>query len=460
MFAMSRTGISNSKLSCLIRDSGSSNAGLARRVNELGRLRGLTLNYDKTAVSHWLTGTQPRVPIRYLIVEALSQKLGRPVTLLEAGLADPNEPLCIARSLAYSADVCNAVSTLTELGLGLEDMNRRTLLQLAPFVASAMVAPQRGWMISALENSAQRLADAGVKDTVVGLRSMIGIFDELDNRFGGGYARGATIQYLTVEVLPMLEKSHSAPVRAQLFVSAAKLAAMTGWMCYDDGHYGLAQRYMVQALRLCEEGKDVVLGGQILAGLSHLATTMGNPEEGVQLARVGLATTTGSGSSLGLMRLHIMRARAHAALGEQRETAAAISKAENALDRSKGPDQESEWVRYLNQAYLSAEMAFCFRDLGDSVNAGRFASSSAQRNGKLGRRHAISQSVLACAQLQQGELDLALTTASDAVRRVETIKSDRSIQALRVFSRRLDPYRKEASVRQFRHEFGALLGVN
>ncbi|MFB9903589.1 hypothetical protein [Allokutzneria oryzae] len=423
-------------------------------------MRGLELNYDKTAVSHWLSGTQPREPIRYLIIEALSQKLGRPVTLIEAGFATPGEPECAARSLAYSADINNTVNTLTELGLGLEDMNRRTMLQLAPFVASAMISPQRGWMISALENSAQRLADSGVKDTVVGLRSMIGIFDELDNRYGGGYAKAATIHYMTVEVLPLLDKSHPAPVRTQLFVSAAKLAAMTGWMCYDDGHYGLAQRYMIQALRLCEEGRDVVLGGQILAGLSHLATTMGNPEEGVQLARVGLATTTGSGSSLGLMRLHAMRARAHAALGEQRETVAAISNAESALDRSKGPDGESEWVRYLNQAYLSAEMACCFRDLGDSANAGRFASSSTQRNGQLGRRQAISQSVLACAQLQQGNLDLALTTATDAVRRLGTIKSDRSLQALRDFSRRLEPYRKEVAVRTFRHESRALLGFS
>lgn len=37
---------------------------------------------------------------------------------------------------------------------------------------------------------------------------------------------------------------------------------------------------MTQALRLCAEGRDRVLGGQILAGLSHLATNLGRPDEG------------------------------------------------------------------------------------------------------------------------------------------------------------------------------------
>lgn len=69
---------------------------------------------------------------------------------------------------------------------------------------------------------------------------------------------------------------------------------------------------MTQGLRLCAEGRDRVLGGQILAGLSHLATNLGRPDEGVALARAGVATAKGAGSPLGLMRLYAMAARGHA----------------------------------------------------------------------------------------------------------------------------------------------------
>lgn len=56
---------------------------------------------------------------------------------------------------------------------------------------------------------------------------------------------------------------------------------------------------MTQGLRLCAEGRDRVLGGQILAGLSHLATNLGRPDEGVALARAGIVTAQGAGQPSG-----------------------------------------------------------------------------------------------------------------------------------------------------------------
>lgn len=76
----------------------------------------------------------------------------------------------------------------------------------------------------------------------------------------------------------MLQQRGTPPhQRRLLFTSAAELAAMAGWCSYDSADYGLAQRYMTQALGLCAEGGDRVLGGQILAGMSHPATSLGNP---------------------------------------------------------------------------------------------------------------------------------------------------------------------------------------
>ncbi|MGW2058843.1 transcriptional regulator, partial [Streptomyces sp. NPDC001840] len=44
----------NTLLDSLLDESGISHAGLAARVNEAGRARGLALRYEHTAVSRWL----------------------------------------------------------------------------------------------------------------------------------------------------------------------------------------------------------------------------------------------------------------------------------------------------------------------------------------------------------------------------------------------------------------------
>lgn len=52
----------NRQLAALIAEAGFSNAGLARRVDQLGIEHGLDLRYDKTSVTRWLRGQQPRAP--------------------------------------------------------------------------------------------------------------------------------------------------------------------------------------------------------------------------------------------------------------------------------------------------------------------------------------------------------------------------------------------------------------
>lgn len=190
---------------------------------------------------------------------------------------------------------------------------------------------------------------------------------------------------------------------------------------------------MTQGLRLCAEGRDRVLGGQILAGLSHLATSLGRPDEGVCLARAGLATAKGSGSPLGLMRLYAMAARGHAALGRARETSEALRAAEQQLAASRGSTEESPWVRFLDHHYLEAESAVCFRDLGWAAQAEDTATQSVRAHADRRRRQAISRSVLATAHLQQHRLDEALSTATEALDALSGVHSERSIQALRDF---------------------------
>ncbi len=341
------------------------------------------------------------------------------------------------------------------------DLDRRALLKMVPFIGAALLAPQRDWLLALVESDALKSPVLDAAGPAASARAMVRVFDEMDNRYGGGHARVSALNYLTDELLPLLRRPHRERELRDLFTTAAKLAAMAGWMTYDVGGYGLAQRYMTQALRLCAEGGDHVLAGQILAGLSHLATNVGNPEEGLALARAGIATTKRSGSPLGLMRIHAMQARAHAALGEAPQATTALSEAERALDASHGPAAESEWVQYLDSSYLAVEMACCFRDLEDHDNAERFAEIAAPDISAFGRRQTISLAVLATARLQRKEPDLngAVATARRALRQLDRVSSERSVQALRDFRRKLAPYRRETTAREFEAEARVRLGA-
>ncbi|MEV6589605.1 hypothetical protein [Streptomyces acidicola] len=454
------SGGPNKALAAALKEAGCSYASLALRVNELGRCQGADTNYDKASVTRWLQGQQPRGNTPEVIAAVLGERLGRPLTPADLGFPlDGGRPV-VGRALVYGDNVAETLHTLVELGS--TDISRRTLLGAVPFVPGALMSPQRAWLLWLVESeeTPARLASVSDAGPVEQVHAMIALFDEMDNHYGGGGVRTSIVQYLSAEVVPMLQqRGTTEQQRREMFAAGARLAAMAGWSSYDAGEYGLAQRYMTQALRLCAEGRDRVLGGQILAGLSHLATSLGRPDEGVALARAGIATARDAGSPLGLMRLYAMSARGHAALGRPRETTEALRAAEKQLDTSRGAAQESPWVRFLDHHYLQAESAVCFRDLGLAAQAEQTASESVRAHADRRRRQAISRSVLATAHLQQNRLDEAVATATEALDALSGVHSERSIQALRDFRGRLASRRDEPLVREFELRSRPVLGV-
>src|SRR5579884_3653211 len=76
----------NQRLAALIEEAGFSHAGLARRVDQLSVEHGLDLRYDKTSVTRWLRGQQPRGATPALIAEVCTRRLSRRLTAQDLGL--------------------------------------------------------------------------------------------------------------------------------------------------------------------------------------------------------------------------------------------------------------------------------------------------------------------------------------------------------------------------------------
>jgi hypothetical protein len=450
-------GEPNDVLADLIVESGLSWAGLVRRVNDLGAREGQALRYDYTAVNRWVKrGERPRPPVPTLIAKVLSEKLGRVVSASDFGM-EAAESLA-ARGLKYSPDPQLIVTTISDLGKA--DLTRRSIIT-APFVLAALAAPSRDWLLATLEETT---GDRGPRKVgmqqVAGIREMFGLFQEMDVMRGGGHARTALIEYMNSYVIPLLRQQNPPDVQHALYNAAAEQAYLIGWMAYDDGLHGLAERYLIQALGLAQHAGNHILGAHVLAGMSDQANLLGHPQEAVALARAGRRGITVNDSPACIADLQILEARALAALGEQHAASKSVAAAEQTFGQVDHQN-EPEWARFIDRAYLFGEAAHCFRDLVEPGQIDRFATESLEAAHAQGRarRGALSQTALAISHLNRGDVEEAAGRASLVVRLAASVNSSRCLEAVGDLQKRLRPYGQVAEVQTFRHQAETLLGV-
>lgn len=452
----------NEALASLIAEAdaraGCSWAGLARRINDLGAAQGLALRYDYTAVHRWVKrGETPRHPVPSLLALALSEKLGgRRVDPAEFGM--PDDTLLAARALDYPASPTAAVDTVIELGKA--DLLRRHVVQ-APFVLTALAAPSRDWLVSALDGV---IADSGPRKVgmrqVAGIREMFSLFQEMDVMRGGGHGRTALVEYMNSYVLPLTKAQHEPDVQRAIYEAAAEQAYLVGWMAYDDGQHGLAQRYLIQSLRLADASGNSVLGAHVLAGMSDQANLLGHPREALMLARSGQRAITAKDSAACLADLYILEGRALAASNDRRAAQRAVAKAEEIFQHVV-PENEPEWARFIDVPYIFGEAAHCFRDLGQPNPLERFASESAAAANQQGRarRGALSQAALAVGALHRKNVEAAAAISTHVVDLAGAVNSSRCIAAVRDLQQRLRPYSDVPEVEQFKARARGVLGL-
>lgn len=231
----------NRGLVALLHEAKWSRARLASAVNRAGAEAGLSLNYHQSAVSHWTTGTVPRVQVRPIIVEVLSRRLKRPVTHEEAGFPGP---------LGYPAAGCGGmVEQLMDGGRADMDPSRRGVVT-AGLYSTGLAVP----LFSDLTTRAQatvpvRTSRIGPGD-VTTVRTMTGKVADILDELGGGHARPMAAAFLVNTVGRFLKASASENVRRDMLSAASDLVYLTGWMAMYEREHGLGQRYYHKALEL------------------------------------------------------------------------------------------------------------------------------------------------------------------------------------------------------------------
>ncbi|MEU7024481.1 regulator [Streptomyces sp. NPDC046203] len=498
----------NRQLAALIAEAGFSNAGLARRVDQLGLEHGLDLRYDKTSVTRWLRGQQPRGTTPALIAEVFTRRLGRRLSAQDLGL-DACAP--VYAGLEFAATPEEAVDIVS--GLWRKDSGSHAELRKIAFTPAGLVVPSRDWLIGRADERVargepgttgmpgapgvpapssasgggasgggtgsgsaeprvpaqgrygvprQRGTDRGPGQRVssgdiAALRSVGELFRTLDQAYGGGHARQALVRYLEHEAEPMLRGTYGESIGRRLFGAVADLTRLAGWTSYDIAAHGLAQRYFVQALRLAQAAGDRAYGSYVLVTMSHQAVYLGHGREAVQLARVAQQGVGSAAPPVVQALLHAVEARGHAVLGEARACGAALGRAERALDAARPGDEVPYWAKFYDEAQLADDFGHCHRDLQQYRAAAQHAERALQLRGPgHARSRLFCRVVLASARLALGELDQACALGAEAAQQASEMRSARAVEYVRDFERRLEPYRDAPAVRTYRDRVAAL----
>ena len=286
------------------------------------------------------------------------------------------------------------------------------------------------------------------RSDVARVRVSAGLFAELDNRFGGAHARRSLVHFLDRDAAALLTGRYTDAVGRELHAAVAEASLLAAWTSYDCGLHGLAQRYYVQALRLAQSGEDRRLACSILSAMSHQANYLGHHGEAVNLARAAHSGLRDMATPALTAQFLAMEARALASGGDARGCHAALAAAERAF-RVPQPGRDPEFIEYFNEAELAAEVAHCFRDLGDARQAAKHAALATPSDGEYARSDFFAAMVLADVLADQDDPDQACQAALSALRIGEALTSTRCVTYVREFRQRLDRFGDAAAVRDF-----------
>ncbi|GII81167.1 hypothetical protein Sru01_61490 [Sphaerisporangium rufum] len=349
------------------------------------------------------------------------------------------------------------------------DPDRRHLLAALPFVPAALGGWLSAWAYgapvapAAHEGSGPLVGPSDVRRIVEARQA----FGQMDHRFGAGLVRPAVVDYLNGTVTPLLRGRYTAQVGAELMTAAAAMTQMAGWTAFDLGRHGLAQQYFGQALKLSKAGGDALTGVWVLTSMAHQAIWLGHRSQAAWLSRAAVETARRTQAPPRVLAPLLVREAWIVALQSSQAGAVdahAARQVQQLLDEAErvhaqgGSDRDPFWTAWYDEPELGSEIGLCWELLGAYDRAADLANAAIRAFAEKRPRSAqINWMNAADAYLGMGEVEQAVETARAAVPLAGSLTSARSVERVRKFADRLEPYAATVQVREFRAYLNAEL---
>ncbi|MEU0687332.1 hypothetical protein [Streptomyces uncialis] len=425
----------NAQLARLLEEAGWNAPQLAYVVASIASEHGHDLPVNRSTATRWLAGAHPRPPAPAYILEALSRRLGRPLSPADAGLT--RAPARIP-DWSWEADPVRRLAKLTHSQL---DPHRGKLLGAEVYSLAALSVPN--WEDLVSRTRARRagvLAGRRVgRAEVEALKSMTLFFSASTGTFGGGHARTALTTYLADDVTPWLLAGATEHVHRQLLTQAAQLTVLLGNMCADDDNNALAQHYHRTAAHLAAEAEDPHTYIIAIRALAAHALELGHQQPALPLAEQAAAAATRHSSPLTQSFTQSQLALAHARAHDRPRALLALHNAE--VLHNRADQNPSDPFDSYPTAALQYQHARTLTALGEHREADRaFQASLRTRVPQARRARALTTALLAQSQLRQGRLEESLTTWKRFLIDYQGLRSARATASLTTMRQTLRPY--------------------
>ncbi|MFF3035748.1 sporulation protein [Streptomyces rubiginosohelvolus] len=450
----------NVDLARLIESCGASHKSLALRVNQLARQASLETDYSHTSIANWCQrGMIPKWPVPTLLAQAIAERLGRPVSLLEIGMGDAETPDADV-GLDFPRDRADAVRVATSFW---SFVNRRDFLTGSGFAVSAFTTPVTRWLVTPADEAADHKGSTRVgRADLEELRDAADEARRWDSKYGGGNWKANSVTVCLQErAAPLLRGSFTDEVGRDLFSVAAELSRLAGWTAFDVGQHDVAQRHFIQALRLARAGGDVELGCYVLTTMAMQSLLRGFGSEAVDMAQGAFERAGGQAAPRVLAFTKLIEARAHARERDGRAASRALAASEDLLSQAEtSSGLEPAWIDFYHHARLSADAAEIFRDLKNPKAALAWnQQAAAMPSGVFTRSVGMRLAIVGTAHLQARDLDHGLELGNRSVDILARVQSSRAKDYVREFTAALAPWHREPTVREFVHRTRTDLGV-
>lgn len=236
-------------------------------------------------------------------------------------------------------------------------------------------------------------------------------------------------------------------VGRSLLVTIGEFAQIAGWVASDAGAHDQAARTYRLGIRAAHEAGDHTLESNLLGSLAYQVSNVGDPREGVELARAALELAGPHAPARARALAWDRLAWAHVRAGETQEAIRALGEAETALSGHGGED-EPGYLYWVDAGELQIMEARAYTELHRPLRAVPLLSDVLSRYDATHTRElALYLSWLVVALADANEPEEAACTAGRLLDLSADVASDRTARRTNVVLGRLAPYRDVPQVR-------------
>jgi hypothetical protein len=276
----------------------------------------------------------------------------------------------------------------------------------------------------------------------------------------GGLARETAVALLG-KVRRMRQSRCTEPVRAELWLATAELAAVAGSMTFDvERHEGARHIWLIGlgAARKSnhELATDMMVHLQKL--MARQSIHLRNPEEALSFTRLAETTVAEGGHPVSAQTrtdIFLQKAKSQAILGNVDLCQRALDQGQQCADNAD-PTAVPPWSAYVTPADITAHIGSAMyrltqHDPGHAPVAIEHLRTAIDTFGdEYARSRAVNLPSLAGAYVQVGDLDTAVATGHRAVTEISALSSTRLHERLWTLGKVIQPYKHRSDVAELR----------